>query len=265
MFSSAAAREQSGHALARAMDAAEQFLTSRPVSVGRAECPGMDTTYWQTHRERFYRTAKLFLRGTTRWPLRALDVGSYYLHFAAILCQLGLQTEACDMPEFADNLAVRDRAARLGIRNVAIEPLTQLRRLPYATGQFDAVFLLETVEHWNANPRVFLNELRRIIAPGGRLVVTTPNFYGYPHLFGRLIRLLTARGGYLSVQELLTQENLMHHWKEYSRVELRELFHAYGLTERCSTTLTGIGDGTPRWVAKLCRPWGHFLYAEYEG
>ena len=75
--------------------------------------------------------------------------------------------------------------------------------------------------------------------------------------------MVSGRGGYLSVSELLQQHDLTHHWKEYSRAELRALLGAVGFEERRVETLTGAGDATPRWVSRVCRPWGQFLYAEY--
>lgn len=219
--------------------------------------------YWQTHRERFYRTAKLFLQHTEHWPLRVLDVGSHYLQFACLLQCLGLEVFGCDVQEFASDAVLQQRASELGVQNVAVEPLAKIRRLPYDGGQFDVVFLLETIEHWNANPSVLLAELYRVIAPDGRLVVTTPNFYGYHTVSRRIARFASGHGGYVSVQELLQEGNLFHHWKEYSRKELSELLGRFGFHVRVVESLTGIGDGTPAWVARLCRPWGQFLYAEY--
>ncbi len=249
--------------LRRAVAETERLITSVPVQIGTPECPLEDSVYWRTHRERFHRTAKLFLHYTARLPVRVLDVGSHYLHFACLLHHLGFETYGCDVPAFADRPGLQDRARSLGFENRRIEPLGQFRELPYATAQFDVVFLLETVEHWNANPSALLKELHRIIAPDGRLVVTTPNFYGYQSLVQRMVRLVTGRGGYLLVQELVRQENLSHHWKEYARGELQELFGAFGFSMQRVASLTGVGDGTPRWVASLCRPWGKFLYAEY--
>lgn len=47
-------------------------------------------------------------------------------------------------------------------------------RLPFADGAFDAVFSSEVIEHipdW----RAAVTEMARVLAPGGRLVITTPN------------------------------------------------------------------------------------------
>jgi 2-polyprenyl-3-methyl-5-hydroxy-6-metoxy-1,4-benzoquinol methylase len=45
---------------------------------------------------------------------------------------------------------------------------------PLADGSADIVISVETIEHLE-NPRAFVRELVRIVRPGGRVVVTTPN------------------------------------------------------------------------------------------
>ncbi len=60
------------------------------------------------------------------------------------------------------------------------------RTLPFADGAFDAVCSLETIEHLpRERHAAFVGELVRVLAPGGMLVLTTPN-RGY--LFKRLLR-----------------------------------------------------------------------------
>ena len=46
--------------------------------------------------------------------------------------------------------------------------------LPFLEGSFDVVVSLETLEHL-ADPVAFLNEVARVLRPGGRLAISTPN------------------------------------------------------------------------------------------
>lgn len=250
--------------LRAAFDEAERRLAGMAVPSEHAELARIHHAYWRAHRERFYRTAKLFLRHTVRMPQRILDVGSHYLHVASALKCAGFEIEGCDVREFAAHPLIERRAEDFAIVNKVVEPLSRLKRFPYDDGMFDTVLLLETIEHWNANPRVQLAELARVLTPGGRLVVTTPNFYGYHAVRERVTRFLTGRGGYIGVGDLLREGNLFHHWKEYSRRELAELLAPFRFRPRVADSLTGVGDGTPAWLARLCRPWGQFLYAEFE-
>jgi SAM-dependent methyltransferase len=46
--------------------------------------------------------------------------------------------------------------------------------LPFADGCFDVVVSLETIEH-TPDPGGFVSELRRVLKPGGPLIISTPN------------------------------------------------------------------------------------------
>jgi SAM-dependent methyltransferase len=48
-------------------------------------------------------------------------------------------------------------------------------RYPYAEGAFDLVFFCETLEHLVVNPLAVFRKIRRILRPGGSLLVTLPN------------------------------------------------------------------------------------------
>lgn len=68
--------------------------------------------------------------------------------------------------------------------------------LPYADNSFDLITCTEVFEHVE-NYRAILREMRRILKPGGRVIITTPNvlnalsrwrnvIVGFPNLFGPL-------------------------------------------------------------------------------
>jgi SAM-dependent methyltransferase len=51
--------------------------------------------------------------------------------------------------------------------------------LPFAAGSFDVVLSLQTIEHlWDQH--TFLDECARVLRPGGRLALTTPNRLTFP-------------------------------------------------------------------------------------
>jgi 2-polyprenyl-3-methyl-5-hydroxy-6-metoxy-1,4-benzoquinol methylase len=50
--------------------------------------------------------------------------------------------------------------------------------LPLANGSFDCVLLSEVIEHLEA-PHVAIREAARVLRPGGRLLVTTPNYRSF--------------------------------------------------------------------------------------
>jgi SAM-dependent methyltransferase len=45
--------------------------------------------------------------------------------------------------------------------------------VPFATGSFDCIFASEVVEHLSS-PQIFVSEVRRLLVPGGKVVLTVP-------------------------------------------------------------------------------------------
>jgi 2-polyprenyl-3-methyl-5-hydroxy-6-metoxy-1,4-benzoquinol methylase len=62
--------------------------------------------------------------------------------------------------------------------NVRLE-VGDIRQLPYETDRFDTVVCFEVIEHL-ADPAVALDELARVLAPGGLLLVSSPNRNVHP-------------------------------------------------------------------------------------
>ena len=71
--------------------------------------------------------------------------------------------------EFNPPAAIR-AAAKSGDRVVA----GSVNAMPFADASFDAVASLDVLCHAGADPAAMLSELRRVLAPGGRLVLNLP-------------------------------------------------------------------------------------------
>jgi len=113
----------------------------------------------------------------------ALDVGCGAGLLAEPLARMGAAVTAIDpTPELI--VAARDHAAGQGLtidyRNAAVEDLTE---------QFDLVTAMEVIEHV-ADPAAFLKSLAARLAPGGLLILSTPNATGW----SRLITITLAEG-----------------------------------------------------------------------
>jgi ubiquinone/menaquinone biosynthesis C-methylase UbiE len=94
-------------------------------------------------------------------------VGIYSLPVAAAL-QPGGTLEALDVqPEMLATLTRRARAA--GVANV-VTVEGDAQRLPYPDGSFDAAYLIGVLGEV-PDPAAALRELRRVLKPGGRLVL----------------------------------------------------------------------------------------------
>jgi SAM-dependent methyltransferase len=101
-------------------------------------------------------------------PARLLDVGAGEGYFARLARGRGLEVEACDYRAGAFRAPeIPFHAADL---NVAI---------PLPDGAFDAAVAIEVIEHVENHAR-FVRELLRVVRPGGRVIVTTPNVLSLP-------------------------------------------------------------------------------------
>jgi ubiquinone/menaquinone biosynthesis C-methylase UbiE len=149
-----------------------------------------------------------FLRGSVRAGDRALDVGCGTGEFTAELSEAGATPVGVEVAEAALERA-RQRHPGLDFRLVAIDG-----PLPFEDGSFDLVWASEVIEHVTDTAR-WLSELRRVIVPRGRLLVTTPS-HG---------RLRVALGG---VERF--SEPLGDHLHLYTKRSLQTLLGEFGFT-----------------------------------
>jgi SAM-dependent methyltransferase len=123
--------------------------------------------YWQHVPMWMYEDfRKRLLRGE---PTRCLDVGCAYgtLLFYAIKL-LGCDAYAVDFMPYLEPSLIADYDIRYAINNIEREPF------PWPV-RFDVILLTEVLEHLNFQAGPTLAKLRALLAPGGRLYLTTPD------------------------------------------------------------------------------------------
>lgn len=140
---------------------------------------------------------------------RALDLGCGTGDFTAALADCGARAVGVDVASAA---VERARTRHPGLC-FALVPFDG--PLPFEVGAFDLVWASEVIEHVADTSR-WLSEVRRVLAPGGRLLMTTPNH-------GRL-------GVFLHGVERYSQP-LGDHLHLYTRRSLTELMHEFGFGE----------------------------------
>jgi ubiquinone/menaquinone biosynthesis C-methylase UbiE len=131
-------------------------------------------------RESRLRKALEMLDGEPRG--RALDLAAGSGLAAEELARRGWEMSALDISE-----ELVEQIRGRGIRDVRVHDLAA-GSLPFDGGAFRAVFAGEIIEHLVDTQR-FLTEIRRVLEPGGVLVLTTPNLAS----FENRVRLLLGR------------------------------------------------------------------------
>jgi ubiquinone/menaquinone biosynthesis C-methylase UbiE len=147
-----------------------------------------------------------FLRDRIRPGERVLDLGSGTGDFTAEISRAGARPVGVEIAEAAIARA-RSRHPEVEFRLAPIDG-----PLPIGDAEFDVVFSTEVIEHVADTAR-WLSEVRRVLRPGGRLLLTTPSH-------GR-VRL--ALGGIERFSEPLGD-----HLHLYTRSSLRRVLCEFG-------------------------------------
>jgi SAM-dependent methyltransferase len=138
---------------------------------------------WLSHQDTYYRHNEAYAEFLAQWDSgfyakytdalrptrtggRVLDVGCGVGQVVGRLTADGIEAHGVEISE--PNVA----------RALKVCPRVQWydgRRFPFPDAHFDAVGTLNVLEHVD-EPEAFLAELVRVTAPGGRVVVSSPNF-----------------------------------------------------------------------------------------
>jgi SAM-dependent methyltransferase len=150
-----------------------------------------------------------FLRGELSASDRVLDLGCGSGEFTAVLGASGTRVVGAEVA----TAAVRRAQARHSGAEFVLVPIDG--PLSFEDGSFDLVWASEVIEHVPDTAR-WLSEVRRVLAPRGRVLLTTPSH-------GRL------RLALLGVERF--SEPLGDHLHLYTRSSLAEVLGEFGFGE----------------------------------
>jgi SAM-dependent methyltransferase len=178
----------------------------------------VDADLWQEHLSR-YELARRWCRG-----VRVLDAGCGCGYGTAALAETAAEALGLDLSSEAIAYA-REHYKGPKLRFAEGDVCAT----PFPGGRFDVVVAFEVIEHL-PDAEAFLKEVRRVLAPGGKLLVSTPNRLYY-----------TEERGYQNP----------FHAREYDRAEFAGLLGArfahcllleQNHTQAISFTLPGVGS-----------------------
>ena len=152
---------------------------------------------------------RAFARSALTASDRVLDLGFGTGDLTADLATVAPQITGAEVAEAALARA-RRRHPRLDLRLVPIDG-----PLPFDDGAFDVVWSSEVIEHVADTAR-WLSEVRRVLAPGGRLLLTTPSHGRLRLLVGGVERYCDPVGDHLHL---------------YTARSLRELLRDFGFAD----------------------------------
>ena len=119
-------------------------------------------------------------------------------------------------------------------------------RLPFASHTFDCVLLSEVIEHLET-PEHTVAQAVRALRPGGRLLVTTPNYRSFWPVMERAVDLL-GRAPKMAGEQ---------HIRQFTARSLRDLLDASGLSVDYSGTIYGLSPflsmASTRWAMSRLR------------
>jgi len=164
-------------------------------------------------RQRMWRRRLRFLRGVPRG--RLVDVGCAEGAFLEVAREAGFEVVGTELSSHG--------AARTALRLGIPVHRGELASAQFATGSFSAVTLWHVLEHV-LRPDEMLAEARRILEPGGRLVIAVPN--RRCPVFGAAYQV--ARGEPLHLYHPDDREQHLHHWEPRS---LRAALDHHGFDE----------------------------------
>jgi SAM-dependent methyltransferase len=185
------------------------------------------TRYVSDHRGRIALDVELIESRFTR-NQRIIDVGCIPLLLLGTLCRSGFSAEGIDIHPARFSAAVGK--LNLSVHRCDIER----ERLPLADSCIDGIIFNEIFEHLRVNPIFTIGELKRVLKPGGLLILSTPNLTSLHGLINIVFRnrAHSCSGNIYDEYSKLETLGHMGHVREYTVTEVAEFLTRFGFQIR---------------------------------
>jgi tetratricopeptide (TPR) repeat protein len=214
----------------------EAFLLRLPGSHPSAPGPGApgtpldpDAPQWETCAGRYLAT--LHILPTAQPGQRLLQLGAGFRLLSPALARIKGYEVVC-AANHDQSVTLEHRVRDCDSAGEYVFPVHQFplesEPWPFEEASFDVVVVAEVLERANCDPMLILQQINRVLKPGGLLLIATPNIAS-----GRSVaRLLRGDNPYVFGQYLHPAGSAKGHAREYTPAELERVVAAAGFASR---------------------------------
>ena len=176
-----------------------------------------------------------------------LDVGAAPLVATGALAALGYDLRAVDIRPERFTGAIAELGLDVRRCDIETEPL------PFADASLDAVLFNELFEHLRIDPIFTLGEVLRVLVPGGRLLLSTPNLRSFRGIRNLLLHNQghAVSGGVYRQYDKLRTLGHMGHVREYTTSDTIDFLLRVGFTAETIVHRGGHGRGIVGFAERL--------------
>lgn len=187
---------------------------------------GAPTTYAERGSDR-YAFVQALLESLAPPPRDLIELGAAPGVQSVLLANAGYHVTALDLGAAEWSAEPAGAMGRMLATVDAELVVWDLERTPFPLpdASFDVAVMTEVLEHLREYPARTLAEVRRILRPGGLLVLTTPN----AAYLRKRMTLVFGGSVYTPLLDWLFGDTHARHAREYTRAELEQLLEHVGL------------------------------------
>lgn len=169
--------------------------------------------------------------------INVLDVGCGEGQLLLVLKKIGFNVFGIDKYSFIGRINEQGQDVGLRLKRFLKDKGIEVKevdveedKIPYLDNSFDLVICNAVIEHLHNSPELVMKEMKRVIKPGGHLIVNVPNYAS----LGCRINMLKGRTNYGSLETFYFRKQTINgkfvgHFRLYTLSELKQIFNWEGL------------------------------------